>query len=153
MNDDPLLIIQEALYCGNYCNLTQADKDYHSVMADYSYPVRIVELLDYSYDPSQVNVAAIVELSDGVVTALAMNLPELLNNGKLPSSAFPGNYPFIYFDKQNSCLCAECATESLNDEVEAFKTRSHNIHWEGTPLQCDRCGTGIESAYGYPKIT
>lgn len=70
MNDDPLLIIQEALYCGNYCNLTQADKDYHSVMADYSYPVRIVELLDYSYDPSQVNVAAIVELSDGVVTGV-----------------------------------------------------------------------------------
>lgn len=76
-----------------------------------------------------------------------MNLPELLNNGKLPAYAFPGAYPFIYFDKQNSILCANCATESLNDEVEAFRTCSHNIHWEGAPLQCDRCSTQMESAY------
>lgn len=70
MNNDPLLIIQEALYCGNYCNLTQADKDYHSVMADYSYPVRIVELLDYSYTPNQVDVTAIVQLNDGEMTGV-----------------------------------------------------------------------------------
>ena len=70
MNDDPLLIIQEALYCGNYCNLTQQDKDYHVVMVEYPYPVKIVELLDYSYNTHWVNVIAIVQLDDGDVVGV-----------------------------------------------------------------------------------
>lgn len=79
-----------------------------------------------------------------------MNLPELIQ-GKLPAYSSIGSYPLIYLDKQNSCLCAECATESLNDEVEAFRAVCCDVYYEGPSITCDCCSTEIESACGDPN--
>lgn len=68
--NDPLLVIQEALYCGDYCDLTKEDKEYHSSIIQYSYPIRVVELLKYSYEFYCVEVAAIVELNDGSIVGV-----------------------------------------------------------------------------------
>lgn len=77
----------------------------------------------------------------------------LNEKGELDAYAWPGGYPILYLDRDNSTLCAKCATESLKDpdEVPQFKPVACDIYYEGPTLQCDQCGTDIESAYGDPK--
>lgn len=77
----------------------------------------------------------------------------LLNDdGTLPAWAWPGGYPILYVDRQNSCLCPKCANKSIADfdELPAFKPVRWYIHYEGPPEQCDQCCAQIESAYGDP---
>jgi len=75
------------------------------------------------------------------------------SDGKLPSFAWPGGYPMFYLDRENSELCADCATKSLDDkdEVPQFKPKYGDIHWEGPSLFCSQCNAEIESAYGDPE--
>jgi hypothetical protein len=74
------------------------------------------------------------------------------NGGELPSFAWPGGYPLMYFDIEGEVMCAECATESLLDKEELpnFKPVDYNIYWEGPPIYCSECNAEIESAYGDP---
>lgn len=80
-------------------------------------------------------------------------LPELTKDGNLPAYAWPGGYPLIYLDQENSALCSECATKSLKDpdEIPAFKPVACDIYLEGPTLYCDQCNVEIESAYGDPE--
>ena len=80
-----------------------------------------------------------------------MNLPNLQKDGKLPAYAWPGGYPVLYLDRENSTLCADCATKSLKDEVEHFRPIACDVYYEGPVTFCDQCSTGIESAYGDPE--
>ena len=80
-----------------------------------------------------------------------MNIPQL-ENGKLPAYAWPGGYPIIYLDRENSILCAECATKSHldADEVPQYRPVACDVFYEGAPEECGQCGKQIESAYGDP---
>lgn len=84
-----------------------------------------------------------------------MKIKDLERNsdGQLPGFAWPGGYPIYYLDRENSTLCAKCATKSLDDEDgnEGFKPCAFGIHYEGAPIQCEDCNTLIESAYGDPS--
>ncbi len=81
------------------------------------------------------------------------NLPERLSDGSLPAYARSGGYPVIYLDRENSVLCARCATKSLDDpdEVPQFKPVAFDIYYEGPDTCCKQCGVAIESAYGDPE--
>ena len=80
-------------------------------------------------------------------------LPERNTDGKLPAYAWPGCYPILYLDQENSVLCAACATNSLDDpdEVPQFRPVACDVYYEGEPETCTQCGTEIESAYGDPN--
>lgn len=82
-----------------------------------------------------------------------MQLPELTTDNKLPAFAWPGGYPIIYLDRENSVLCAECATKSYldKDEVSQFKPVAYDVYYEGPTIQCDQCNVDIASAYGDPE--
>lgn len=68
------------------------------------------------------------------------------SNGQLPSYAWPGGYPIIYFSADGSEWCPECANqEDADPEIVGY-----NTHLEGEPVICDGCGKEIESAYGIP---
>jgi len=75
------------------------------------------------------------------------------SDGKLPAYAWPGGYPLMYLDRDNSTLCADCATKAMDDpdEVPQFKPRSCDVYYEGPTMQCDQCNADIESAYGDPS--
>jgi hypothetical protein len=75
------------------------------------------------------------------------------SDGKLPAYARAGGYPIYYLDRENSVMCADCATKSADDpdEIEKFKPESYGIHYEGPVINCDQCGAEIESAYGDPN--
>jgi hypothetical protein len=81
-----------------------------------------------------------------------MNLPEFDSKGNLPAFAWPGGYPIYYLARENSVLCAGCATKALKDEDEMteFKPVASDVHWEGASLFCEQCNKEIESAYGDP---
>ena len=82
-------------------------------------------------------------------------LPERDSNNKLPAWAWPGGYPIIYFDGDNSTLCANCATQSADDddEVTQFKPVAYDVYYEGPTIFCDQCNVEIESAYGSEQET
>ena len=71
---------------------------------------------------------------------------------KLSSVSDWGGYPLTYITADAGILCACCATEQA--------TRRDRDHWprivgvqpyyEGPAVECDNCGTSIESAYGDP---
>lgn len=83
-----------------------------------------------------------------------MNLSDLERvNGKLPAFAWPGGYPILYLDRDNSVLCADCATKSLDDadELPQFKPVDFYVFYEGPSDFCAQCNIEIESAYGEPE--
>lgn len=78
-------------------------------------------------------------------------LPKLMQNGKRPSFVFPGGYPIVYSDRENSTLCAECASPVYPiNETPSYRLKpvAANIYYEGPTIQCGECGKGIASAYG-----
>lgn len=82
------------------------------------------------------------------------DLPALDSSNQLPAFAWPGGYPIIYLDRENSTLCASCATKSYldTDEVPQFKPVAYDVYYEGPTIQCDQCNVDIESAYGDPEV-
>ena len=66
-------------------------------------------------------------------------------NGQLPSYAWPGGYPIFYIDKQNNCLCPDCANRDIDQSQEVIAS---DINWENDCLYCDDCGNKIQSSYG-----
>jgi hypothetical protein len=72
--------------------------------------------------------------------------------GKLPSFTSMGCYPIIYITHSGEILCADCATDQLDngndynfDPIEAV-----DVHYEGADEICADCNTRIEPAYGNP---
>ena len=89
----------------------------------------------------------------------ATSIPKRNEQGELPSHAPVGGYPIFYVTADNGVLCAgaECANgpESRSADTDCpddnqWRIVAADIHWEGTPLICDHCGNGIDSAYGEP---
>ena len=76
----------------------------------------------------------------------------LNSQNELDAFAWPGGYPIIYLDRENSTLCAKCATRDFKDSsVRAeYKPIACDVYWEGPTIQCDDCNADIESAYGDP---
>lgn len=66
-------------------------------------------------------------------------------NGKLSSWAWPGGYPIYYLDKENNCLCPDCANRDVDQSQDVIAA---DINWEDQTLHCDDCSKQIESAYG-----
>jgi len=74
------------------------------------------------------------------------------DNGKLVSYAWPGGYPVYYLDRDNCCLCPDCARICDGDEHkgQCTETTEFGVHYEGEPITCEECNREIESAYGVP---
>ena len=91
-----------------------------------------------------------------------------LEDGKLPSYAWPGGYPIYYLDGSNCILCPDCANsiESqyrldllsdfcnwiiyLDDMLfsdEKDLPRYVAVNYEDDALYCDACNKQIECAY------
>jgi len=74
------------------------------------------------------------------------------DRGILESHAWPGGYPILYLDRENSAMCPACAIRCDDEETAErhpeFVPVAAFIHWEGQPITCDDCGNEIESAYG-----
>ncbi len=66
----------------------------------------------------------------------------------LPSHAWPGSYPIFYLDWKDHVLCPQCANDP---ECELGPVAWADVHWEGEPLECEACGSEVESAYGAPE--
>jgi hypothetical protein len=78
-------------------------------------------------------------------------MKELIRNihndkGYLPKYSSLGCYPLYYVDGNDEILCAECATESLDDYDERNVPVAFDANWEDPSLFC-ACGEQIESAY------
>jgi hypothetical protein len=82
-----------------------------------------------------------------------MNLPERNSDNKLPAYAWPGGYPIIYIDGENSILCADCATKCADSDEwrDSLKPVDCDVFYEGAPEHCEQCNKEIESAYGDPE--
>lgn len=68
-------------------------------------------------------------------------------DGFFSDYAFPGGYSVLFTTDRGDCLCATCAKREFimsNIDVTA------GTYDEGPILQCDECGTEIESSYGDP---
>lgn len=65
----------------------------------------------------------------------------------LPAFSSLGGYPIFYLDAHNHVLCASCCNDP---ECELGPAVLCDVHYEGTPLECEGCGEAIESAYGDP---
>ena len=77
---------------------------------------------------------------------LANSLPRD-ENGQLLSYVWPGGYPIYYLDGENSVLCADCARESDEDEIESFRPCASDINYEDLNLYCYACNERIKPAY------
>lgn len=72
-----------------------------------------------------------------------------------PSYAWPGGYEIHYLTKDCGTLCHQCANANLEQTIgddPQWEIISSDIHWEGSPLQCDHCYRDIVSAYGGDEI-
>jgi hypothetical protein len=81
-----------------------------------------------------------------VSTPVKAELDEMrIENGKLPSYAWPGGYPLFYVTGNNDVLCPDCANADGYEEDNL--PRDCGINHEDPDLYCDDCGERIESAY------
>ena len=53
-----------------------------------------------------------------------------------------GPYPLILIAKDGEAICQDCANKSKQKCFEG------DIYYEGPDIECDGCGTMIQSAYG-----
>lgn len=78
-------------------------------------------------------------------------------NDKLPSAAWPGGYPIVYYTLSGDLLCPTCATEELDTWIDADARtidgpldydgpQYSDILWEGIEW-CVNCNTAIRGAY------
>ena len=60
-------------------------------------------------------------------------------------------YPLIYVGQDGNVMCADCATEALNEGWEDPDAIQGTVYWEGPMLSCDDCRKELHSAYGDPN--
>ena len=73
-----------------------------------------------------------------------MTLPML--NGRCRTYTEWGGYPIFYLDHENNVVCADCATDHLDDEIQKFRPCVADVNWE-SDIWCDHCSAEIESVY------
>lgn len=71
-----------------------------------------------------------------------------------------GGYPLFALTADGGILCPHCCRENAKRIVhetvfssfpdEQWTVVAVDVHWEGSPLQCDNCYESIDSAYGDP---
>lgn len=83
--------------------------------------------------------------------------PKRDESGRLPAYAWPGGYAIVYYAKDCSELCHECANGengSLAHEDKRIAPDDQwliaeaDIYWEGPDLYCSNCAAPIPSEYG-----
>lgn len=75
-----------------------------------------------------------------------------VNLAELISHVWPGGYPVVYIDPEDSSegLCAETVCDMINaGEWPEGRSVDSYTHYEGSAVECS-CGKSIESAYGDP---
>jgi hypothetical protein len=82
------------------------------------------------------------------------HLDELrMENGLMPSFAWPGGYPLYYIVADCGCLCPQCVNENLgllqDPDDKQWHVISYEVNYEDDSLQCDHCYKLIESAYSH----
>src|SRR5262245_45249543 len=62
-------------------------------------------------------------------------------DGKLTAYAWPGGYPVLYLDRDNSTLCPACAQKELEDAAATDCTVpvAWFVHYERNPEICSQC--------------
>ncbi len=65
---------------------------------------------------------------------------------RLPRFTSMGSYPLLYSDG-GAWFCHCCASLAGLAETDA------DVHYEGEPYVCDRCGEDVESAYGFDEAS
>jgi hypothetical protein len=81
------------------------------------------------------------------------------DTGQLPSYAWPGGYPVVYYTACHRAICPACANDCCrtrnkrrdDDPRDGYFLTMYHIHYEGDPIECEECGVEIESAYGNPE--
>lgn len=63
----------------------------------------------------------------------------------LPSHSSVGSYPLLYLAEGWKIHCAICAAHA--ELHEGIETEAH-ARYEGEPVECETCGSMIDSAYG-----
>lgn len=86
-----------------------------------------------------------------------MTVKELLakdpdGDDKLPAFAWPGGYPILYYCKDGTELCPDCANLALENfgVGEEDKPKLADVYYEGPSVFCGHCNKEVESAYGDP---
>lgn len=76
------------------------------------------------------------------------------SDGKLPSYAWPGGYPFFYLTDDGDTACPDCANgENQSDFPDPSADDSQwtivgvEVNWEDTDMVCCHCNSRIQSAY------
>jgi hypothetical protein len=77
--------------------------------------------------------------------------------GRLQRYAWPGGYNIVYQTADGGVLCAKCAQEAVDQQLDTPDDPQWNIvrgfvYWEGETIQCDHCYTDIQSEYGDPTV-
>lgn len=67
--------------------------------------------------------------------------------GTLPTYAWPGGYPVLYFDHDAAAICADCANKRDWSDARIIGCE---VFYEGADEVCENCNKVIESAYGDP---
>lgn len=83
------------------------------------------------------------------MTTQLSELRDTTSDGTLPTYAWPGAYPMIYYTRDGLTICHRCA----NDPNTSDPVVAGDVYWEGPTLFCEDKGEPIESAYGDPDET
>jgi hypothetical protein len=80
-----------------------------------------------------------------------------LENGKLPSYAWPGGYPLSYLMNDCEVLCPDCANDPTNPvheggQADGWRIEGYDINYEDPSLFCAHCNKRIESAYAEDEV-
>jgi len=67
--------------------------------------------------------------------------------------AWPGGYPQFAVTDDGGCICPQCCSVerlaiATTTGSDGWCIQALAINWEDQWLQCDHCGSQIESAYG-----
>ena len=74
-----------------------------------------------------------------------------MENGKLPTYAWPGGYPLFYVTADGGILCPKCANDNItlltDPDDRQWYVIGVDTNYEDDTLQCDNCNQLIEAAY------
>lgn len=69
-------------------------------------------------------------------------LAEMKQSGVYDLVAWPGCYPLVYLEDDNSIVCPACANAGKATDIISVYP-----NFEDTEMYCDYCGERIEAAY------
>ena len=81
---------------------------------------------------------------------LTVTHPPTLKAPELPAWAWPGGYTLIYYTRDGSEFCADCATKIMADPDDTDRPTECGTYDEGPAVFCAGCNREMESSYGAP---